>query len=148
VKTRLVLDTHVWLDWLVFDDPGIVRIRNVVGTGRAQACIDAVCEEELVRILARGFAKRTLDARAQAECLATCRKFATRIDTVAPEGARAALPRCGDPDDQKFLEAALAADAHCLVTKDRKLLELARKPGVSFKIITPREFETVRLLHG
>ena len=140
MKPRLVLDTHVWLDWLVFEDPSIVRIRNAVGTGRAEAYIDAVCEEELVRVMARGFAKRTLDAQAQAECLATCRKFATRIDAVAPEGARAALPRCGDPDDQKFLEAALAANAQFLITKDRKLLALARKRGVPFRILRPEAF--------
>ena len=137
---RLVLDTNVWLDWLVFDDPSIVRIRNVVGTGRAEACIDAVCEEELVRVLARGFAKRTLDAKEQAECLAICRKFAKRIEAPAPEGARAVLPRCGDPDDQKFLEAALAADAQFLITKDRKLLALSRKRGIQFRIVRPEEF--------
>src|SRR6185295_2216423 len=136
---RLVLDTHVWLDWLVFDDPGIVRIRNAVGTGRAEAYIDAVCEEELVRVLARGFAKRALDARAQAEALAACRRLAKRIDSAAPEAARAGLPRCGDPDDQKFLEAALAANAQFLITKDRKLLALARKRGVPFRIVRPEE---------
>jgi putative PIN family toxin of toxin-antitoxin system len=137
---RLVLDTHVWLDWLVFDDPSIVRIRNAVGTGRVEAYIDAVCEEELVRVMARGFAKRTLDAPAQAEALATCRRLAKRIDSAAPSDARAGLPRCGDPDDQKFLEAALAANAQFLITKDRKLLDLARKPGLPFRIIRPEEF--------
>jgi len=137
---RLVLDTHVWLDWLVFEDPSIVRIRNAVGTGRVEAYIDAVCEAELVRVLARGFAKRTLDAQAQAEALATCRRLAKRIDSAAPEAARAGLPRCGDPDDQKFLEAALAANAQFLITKDRKLLDLARKPGLQFRIIRPEEF--------
>jgi len=137
---RLVLDTHVWLDWLVFDDPGIVRIRNAVGTGRVEAYIDAVCEEELVRVLARGFAKRTLDAPAQAAALATCRRLAKRIDSAASKEAKAGLPRCGDPDDQKFLEAALAANAQFLITKDRKLLDLARKPGLQFRIIKPEEF--------
>jgi putative PIN family toxin of toxin-antitoxin system len=137
---RLILDTHVWLDWLVFDDPSIVRIRNAVGTGRVEAYIDAVCEEELVRVMARGFAKRTLDAQAQAEALATCRRLAKRIDSAAPSDARAGLPRCGDPDDQKFLEAALAANAQFLLTKDRKLLDLARKPGLPFRIIRPEEF--------
>jgi putative PIN family toxin of toxin-antitoxin system len=137
---RLVLDTHVWLDWLVFDDPSIVRIRNAVGTGRVEAYIDAVCEEELVRVMARGFAKRMLDAPAQAEALATCRRLAKRIDSAAPSDARAGLPRCGDPDDQKFLEAALAANAQFLITKDRKLLDLARKPGLPFRIIRPEEF--------
>ena len=138
---RLVLDTHVWLDWLVFEDPGIVRIRNAVGTGRAEAYIDAVCEEELVRVMARGFAKRVLDAQAQAAALATCRRIARRIDAVAPEAARAGLPRCGDPDDQKFLEAALAANAQFLITKDRKLLDLARKRGVPFQIVTPQDLK-------
>jgi putative PIN family toxin of toxin-antitoxin system len=139
-KPRLVLDTHVWLDWLVFQDPGILKIRNAVGTGRVEVYIDAVCEEELARILARGFAKRTFDATAQAECLASCRRLARRIDTAAPEAAKAGLPRCGDPDDQKFLEAALAANAQFLVTKDRKLLALARKRGLPFRIVTPKEF--------
>ena len=46
-KPRLVLDTHVWLDWLVFEDPGIVPIRNAVGTGRVEVYVDAVCEAEL-----------------------------------------------------------------------------------------------------
>ena len=139
-KPRLILDTHVWLDWLVFEDPGMVRIRNAVGTGRVEVYLDAVCEEELVRVLARGFAKRTLDARAQAECLAQCRRLAKRIDAAAPEAARAGLPRCGDPDDQKFLEAALAANANYLLTKDRKLLALANKRGLPFRIVTPAEF--------
>lgn len=137
---RLVLDTHVWLDWLVFEDPAIAGIRNAVGTGRVEAYIDAPCEEELVRVLARGFAKRTLDGPAQAAALATCRRVAKRIDAAAPEAARAALPRCGDPDDQKFLEAALAAGAGFLITKDRKLLALSRKIGVPFRIVTPQEF--------
>ena len=137
MKPRLVLDTHIWLDWLVFEDPGIVRIRNAVGTGRVEVYIDAVCEGELARVLARGFAKRTLDARAQADCLAQCRRLARRIDAAAPEAERAGLPRCGDPDDQKFLEAALAAGAQFLVTKDRKLLALSRKRGVPFRIVTP-----------
>ena len=139
VKPRLVLDTHVWLDWLVFEDPCIVRIRNAVGTGRAEAYIDAVCEEELVRVMARGFAKRELDAQAQAAALATCRRIARRIDAAAPEAARAGLPRCGDPDDQKFLEAALAANAQFLITKDRKLLALAGK-RLPFRIVKPEQF--------
>jgi predicted nucleic acid-binding protein len=76
----------------------------------------------------------------QAIALATCRRLAKRIDAAAPEGARAALPRCGDPDDQKFLEAALAADAQFLITKDRKLLALSRKKGIQFRIVRPEEF--------
>ncbi|HEX9434096.1 MAG TPA: putative toxin-antitoxin system toxin component, PIN family [Burkholderiales bacterium] len=141
MKPRVVLDTHVWLDWLVFEDPGIVPIRNAVGTGRVELYVDALCEEELARVLARGFAKRTLDARAQAECIAQCRRLSKRIDTRLSDGERAGLPACRDPDDQKFLEAALAAGAQFLITKDRALLELARhRSRAPFRILTPQEF--------
>ena len=141
-KPRLVLDTHVWLDWLVFEDPGIVPIRNAVGTGRVEIYCDAVCEEELARVLARGFAKRTLDAQAQAACIAQCRRLSKRIEARLPEGERTQLPVCRDPDDQKFLEAALAAGAQFLITKDRALLELARRKAraVPFRILTPQDF--------
>jgi putative PIN family toxin of toxin-antitoxin system len=142
VKPRVVLDTHVWLDWLVFEDPGIVPIRNAVGTGRVEIYMDAVCEEELASVLARGFAKRTLDAKAQEACIAQCRRLSKRIDARLSEGARRQLPVCRDPDDQKFLEAALAAGARFLVTKDRALLELARRRSrpVPFRILKPAEF--------
>jgi hypothetical protein len=85
VKPRLVLETTVWLDWLVFEDPGIVPIRNAAGTGRVEIYIDAVCEEELARVLARGFAKRPAhDAKAQGRCIAQGRRSAKRIDRAAP----------------------------------------------------------------
>ena len=144
MKPRLVLDTNVWLDWLVFEDPGIVPIRNAAGTGRVEIYIDAVCEEELARVLARGFAKRpVLDARAQKACIAQCRRVAKRIDTAAP-APRGMLPACRDPDDQKFLEAALAAGAQFLITKDRELLALAKKRArLPFRILTPAEFRRV-----
>ena len=50
----------------------------------------------------------------------------------------AQLPRCRDRDDQKFLEAALAARAGFLVTKDRALLDLARRVA-PFRIVSPGE---------
>jgi predicted nucleic acid-binding protein len=37
------------------------------------------------------------------------------------------LPRCGDPDDQKFLELALASGARWLLSKDNELLKLDRR---------------------
>jgi len=56
-----------------------------------------------------------------------------------PEAERARLPACRDPDDQKFLEAAQAAHAGFLVTKDRALLDLAQRP-LPFRIVTPQGF--------
>ncbi len=140
MKPRVVLDTNVWLDWLVFDDPGIGPVREAAASGRIDIYIDAVCEEELAKVLARGFAKRTLDAKAQAACIAQCRRIARRIDAPAP-APPGMLPACRDADDQKFLEAALAASADFLVTKDRELLALGKKRArVPFRILTPAQF--------
>ena len=134
---RLVLDTNVWLDWLVFDDPSIAPIRTAVAAKRAEVFIDAACEAELERALGYDLGKkRTVDIPA---CLALCRRVARRIGSPVPEAERAQLPACRDPDDQKFLEAALAARAEFLVTKDRALLDLARRP-LPFRILTPGDF--------
>ena len=126
----------------VFEDTGLARIRQLQAAKHLEICIDAACEAELAKVLAYPFGKRQLGAAEQAAALAQCRRIATRVDTVAPAPERARLPACRDPDDQKFLEAALAVRADWLITKDRALLELARRHArpVPFRIATPDEF--------
>ena len=138
VRLRLILDTNVWLDWLVFDDPSVEPIKAAVAANRAEVFIDAACEAELERALGYDLGKRTVDIAA---CIAECARVARRIDSPMPEAERARLPACRDPDDQKFLEAALAAGAGYLVTKDRALLDLARRAAPFFRIVTPEGFE-------
>src|SRR6266571_2992405 len=133
---RAVLDTNVWLDWLVFDDPSTAPIKAAVDAGRAEVFIDAACEAELERALGYDLGKRTVDIAA---CIAECRRVAHRIESPVPEAERAKLPACRDPDDQKFLEAALAARGEFLLTRDRALLELAARVA-AFRILTPEGF--------
>ena len=122
----------------MFEDPGIAPIRDAVATGAAEVYVDAACEEELARVLARGVAKRTFDAEA---CMEKHRLLARRIEVPLSPAERARLPACRDPDDQKFLEAALAAGAQFLVTKDRELLALDRpRSRLPFRIVTPAGF--------
>jgi len=135
---RLVLDTNIWLDWLVFADPVVIPIREAVAGARAAVYIDEPCEAELERVLAYDLGKHSIDAATQASCLAVCRQTALRIEGSAAQ-ALLSLPTCRDPDDQKFLEAALSARADYLVTKDQALLELARRVR-EFRILAPAEF--------
>ena len=132
---RLVLDTNVWLDWLVFRDPGVEPLKSAVAAGHAEILIDAACEAELARVLAYDLGKHSIDAAAQAACLAECRRVARKPGSD-PGLTPNSLPRCADPGDQIFLEAALAARADFLVTKDRELLALARRP-LPFRIVPP-----------
>lgn len=133
---RLVLDTNVWLDWLVFRDPHVAPIRAAVTAGRARVFIDARCEDELARVLAYPRRTTTLDAPAQAGCLAECRRVSTQLQGIE---ATQRLPQCRDPDDQKFLELAQACGASALLTRDQALLELARRRSapLPFRILTP-----------
>ncbi len=139
---RLVLDTNVWLDWLVFAEPAVLPVRDAVAGFRAAVYIDESLEAELARVLAYDLGKHSIDAAAQAACLAACRRVTLRIEAPAPEALQVPLPLCRDPDDQKFLEAALAARADFLVTKDQALLELARRP-LPFRILTPQAFAQI-----
>jgi uncharacterized protein len=140
---RLVLDTNVWLDWLVFGDPLVAPLKAAVRTGAAAVFIDRACEQELARVLGYPRSRTTLDARAQSACLAECRRLARDPDAaLAMQAPAYALPQCRDPQDQKFLELARQCRADALITKDRALLELARvtmRAG-RFRILTPAQF--------
>jgi putative PIN family toxin of toxin-antitoxin system len=136
--TRLVLDTNVWLDWLVFEEPALAPLRAAHAAGRVEIVMDEACEAELARVLAYDLGKHTIGAQAQAQCLERCRSLAKRLAVTSVETASGSqgLPRCSDPHDQKFLELALASGADILVTKDQALLELARRK-LPFRIAAP-----------
>jgi putative PIN family toxin of toxin-antitoxin system len=131
---KLVLDTNVWLDWLVFGDASLAALKAAVAEGRAEIFIDAAGEAELARVLAYDLGKHSIDAEKQAACLAECRRVATPLKDILIHGT--GLPLCADPADQVFLEAAAAARADYLVTKDRELLDVARRK-LPFQIVRP-----------
>jgi putative PIN family toxin of toxin-antitoxin system len=142
---RLVLDTNVWLDWLVFDDPEVAPMKAAVAAGRAEVVVDDAVVVELTRVLAYSFGPRTLTAEAQSRCMVECGRVAARYAAPEVRVESTRLPVCGDPDDQKFLDLAAACGARYLVTRDRDLLELARHrdPVPPFGIVTPRELRAL-----
>ncbi|MGH8618550.1 MAG: PIN domain-containing protein [Burkholderiales bacterium] len=151
---RLALDTNVWLDWLVFDDPLIQPLKAAVAAGRAGIVIDDPCEDELIRVLAYPVRKVVPEVPVQAARLAECRRITSgfRIQEAGFSGTSpglAPLPVCSDPDDQKFLELARNADADCLVTKDKALLVLARHKRLPppFRILTPAQIAALPALY-
>jgi putative PIN family toxin of toxin-antitoxin system len=131
---RLVLDTQVWLDWLVFDDPAVRGIRHAVHVGTAEIVIDAACEAELERVLAYDLGRHSISPEAQLAALTLARSIAVRMETVPT----AKLPQCRDPDDQKFIELAASAKADVLVTKDGELLKMKRR--LPFRVMAPNDF--------
>lgn len=137
---KLVLDTNAWLDWLVFRDPAIVPIAAAVKTGTARIVIDEECDAELERALGYDLGRYSLDPLQQAQALQCARTIASRVLIDDPGAPARPLPRCRDPDDQKFLVLAQAAGAQVLITRDRALLVLMQRrfAPLPFSILTPK----------
>lgn len=136
----VVLDSNVWLDILVFDDPHTRPIRAALESGALRALIDARCLAEFAYVLDYPqFAGRGVE---KADALAAIARLAQEIVPPAlPDEARP-LPQCRDRDDQKFLELARASGAAWLVSKDRAVLKLARRMArdFGFRVATPDTF--------
>jgi predicted nucleic acid-binding protein len=115
----------------------VAVLKAAVKEGRAEVFIDAACEAELVRVLAYDLGKHSIDAQKQAACVAECRRIAKVLHKPQQVSG---LPRCPDPKDQMFLEAAATAKADYLVTKDRHLLDLARS-RLPFRVVQPQFFK-------
>lgn len=130
----LVLDTNVVLDLLFFDDPAVRGLREALGAGRLRCLVSEATFDEWQRVLC--YPEFALDASRQAALAADYRALAEMTDAVCTT----ALPRCRDPDDQKFLALAAAARAVALVSKDRAVLRLRRRCAPWFAILTPAEF--------
>ncbi|WP_250534222.1 putative toxin-antitoxin system toxin component, PIN family [Caballeronia sp. AZ10_KS36] len=136
---RVVLDSNVWIDILVFDDPATRPIRAALEARALDALIDARCLAELTYVLDYPqFVRMGIDKSAALATLGSLSRL------VAPEASPDAppLPKCRDRDDQKFLELAQASQADWLVSKDRAVLKLARRVArdFAFRIAEPKPF--------
>ena len=125
---RVVLDTNVLLSLWVFADSRFQPIRAAIDSGSWVALTDVACLAEFERVL--GYPEFRLGAQAQRDILAD---YAAIAQPVAP-AACMSLPRCSDPDDQKFLELAFRGAAQLIVTSDKALLKLARHRTLSERL--------------
>ena len=129
---RLVLDTNVVLDCLHFRDAAALPLWQALASGRCRCFADDYALAELRRVLA--YPEFKLDAANQEALWTGYRQMAEAFEVG---GFCRKLPRCRDPDDQPFLVLAAAAGAGLLVSKDRALLEMNRRGGLGFVIVTP-----------
>ncbi|MFT3718548.1 putative toxin-antitoxin system toxin component, PIN family [Pseudorhodoferax sp.] len=114
----VVLDTQVVLDLLLFGDASTDALRTALDAGRLQWIATAAMREELARVLAypRIAAWAARHGRVAEAVLAGFDARARRVDAAPP-----AAPRCADPDDQVFIDLAIAHRA-LLLSKDRHVL--------------------------
>ena len=131
---RIVIDTNVCLDLLVFHDPRWASLLAALETGAVEAVTRADCRDEYNLVL--HYSHLPLDAASRPVAAS---RFDSLVKVVAPAASPVRLPTCTDRDDQKFLESARDAGAGVLITKDKALLKLARKTAQAglFRILLP-----------
>jgi putative PIN family toxin of toxin-antitoxin system len=129
---RLVLDTNVVIDWLVFDYPYLAAFRQHVLARRVLVMTNELARSELARVLEYPMLK--LDAARRREVLERYEAQATMA--VMPNGFTAdalqlpeKFPHCRDRDDDAFLALAFHSQAAGLVTRDKALLKLRKRAG-------------------
>ena len=120
----LVIDTNVVLDWLVFANPVGPPLEAVLRSGQCRWLCTRPMRDELAHVIAReALARWAIDRDA---VLTVYDALAVEVGTPSLPGAGERL-RCSDPDDQPFVDLAIAKRAHALLTRDRALLRLARR---------------------
>jgi predicted nucleic acid-binding protein len=134
----IILDTNVVLDWLVFRDPGCASLGDAVDANAVRWCASVAMRAELAHVLGRGVAQAWspdlagLWSRWNRDC----------AELTAPDPSTLATRlRCSDPDDQLFIDFALAHRARWLLSHDRAVLKLARRARpFGLAIMTPTDW--------
>jgi predicted nucleic acid-binding protein len=119
----VVLDTNVLLDLVVFADPAASLWHVALSERRVRAIANEATLQEWTHVVARPLGPRWDSRRSRAADTGVA--FEWCLWPGDPPAAPTGL-RCSDPDDQKFLDLALASGAQWLLTRDRALLRLAK----------------------
>lgn len=120
---RRVLDTNIVLDLWVFDEPKAASLRTSVETGNTTWIATAAMREELARVLAYPqIVKRLTHRELPASAVLGHFDQYAQLQPDAPKAPYA----CKDPDDQKFIDLAVAHTA-ALHSKDAQVLCMKKR---------------------
>ena len=119
----IVLDTNIVLDAFVFNDPATQPLKLALAARKIQWIATKAMRDELARVLfyPKIVVRLTLHQLSAADVLAQFDGQAQWLD-AAPK----ASVTCRDPDDQKFIDLAIAHKA-TLLSKDRAVLCMAKR---------------------
>jgi uncharacterized protein len=119
---RAILDTHIFLEYLLWDSPKLAILREMYARREIMFALDQACHDEWALVL--GYPQFALDDSRRSELIAAQRALCA-WHTLA-EVPNSEIPRCKDPNDQKFLSLLVHSESNFLVTRDKKLRKVGR----------------------
>ena len=138
MKPRLVLDTNIILDLLVFKDLSAEPIRLLLDAKLVDAIRTSASMAELMDVIGRPTFKLS---REDQETIVQAWESSTRL--LENEAIEPAPFTCRDLDDQVFLDMAYSIRPALLLSKDLRVLELqtiAKRHGIEIS----QDYERVR----
>ena len=123
----VVIDTNIALDLLVFDNPDCEPLAAALAAGKLRWIATAPMRTELARVLGYPLIARRL-AHRQMEAASVLEAFDARVHLLAGTPPRAPCV-CKDPDDQVFIDLAVAQRA-LLISKDQAVLTMRKRLAV------------------
>jgi len=130
-----VIDTNIVLDLWLFEDPATVPLRAALQSGRISHLATHSMRDELERVLTYPhIVKRMARSNIQAQ------DILDRFDQshLSAEPAVKAPCTCKDPDDQKFIDLAVA-HAVPLLSKDAAILCMKKRLFQSGVVLNPTD---------
>lgn len=121
---KLILDTNIVLDWLVFRDARVAGLQPALDRGHVELVTHEPALDELRRVL--GYKQFKLGTEQQQEMFARY-SSATRLVTLPSSELPLSFPRCRDRDDQHFLALAYHERVDGLISKDKAVLALTKR---------------------
>ena len=122
-KAPVVIDTNIVLDVFVFNDTAARPLRKALDAGELDWIATLPMRDELSRVLTyRQIVPRLAFYRLSADDVLASFDRLARLLEVAIK----ARLTCSDPDDQKFIDLAVAGKT-LLLSKDRHILSLSKR---------------------
>ncbi len=134
-----VIDTNIVLDLWLFEDPATAPLRAALQSGRITHLATSSMREELARVLTYPhIVKRMAKSHIQAQDI--LQRFDEHL--LAAEPADKAPCTCKDPDDQKFIDLAVAHGVP-LLSKDAAILCMKKRLLQAGVLLNPADIPTV-----
>ena len=135
VAQAWVIDTNIVLDLWLFEDPATIPLRAALQSGAISHLATDSMRGELARVLTYPHLMKRM-AKSNIQASDVLNRFDEYL--LAAEPAAKAACTCKDPDDQKFIDLAVA-HAVPLLSKDKAILCMKKRLLQSGVVLNPTD---------